>query len=129
MTQNPQANTVLIVDDENTFTDALREVLQESGLSVSIAHDGVEALRSLETNPSSVVITDLNMPEMGGVELIKEARSRGLSSDFVICTGYPSEMTQREVKQLEVARYFTKPVKLEELMTAVRDLVSEHKSG
>lgn len=129
MTSKPEATTVLIVDDESAFSNALREVLQHGGLSVSVASDGVEALRSLEESPSAVVITDLNMPQMGGAELIREARDRGLSADFVVCTGYPTEASRLEAQRLDVARYFTKPVKLDELKTVVRDLLTERNAG
>ena len=110
MTSKPEATTVLIVDDESAFSNALREVLQHGGLSVSVASDGVEALRSLEESPSAVVITDLNMPQMGGAELIREA-------------------SRLEAQRLDVARYFTKPVKLDELKTVVRDLLTERNAG
>ena len=68
---------ILVVDDERQITRVLRSSLESYGYEVAIANDGVEALRSYELQTPDLVITDLSMPNMDGVDLTKAIRRPG----------------------------------------------------
>jgi two-component system chemotaxis response regulator CheY len=70
------SKNVLIVDDSRTVRMMLRSVLESAGLVVTEAIDGRNALTALEGRPVDLIITDVNMPEMDGISLVRELRSR-----------------------------------------------------
>ncbi|MEL6481820.1 MAG: response regulator [Pseudomonadota bacterium] len=71
------AKTILTVDDSRSIRAALRETLEELGFEVLEAEDGVDGYETLSANEVDLVITDLNMPRMNGIELIRKVRADG----------------------------------------------------
>ncbi|MEL6768905.1 MAG: response regulator [Pseudomonadota bacterium] len=71
------AKTILTVDDSRSIRAALRETLEELGFEVLEAEDGVDGYETLTANEVDLVITDLNMPRMNGIELIRKVRADG----------------------------------------------------
>lgn len=117
---------ILIVDDEKNFATALTAALSSPEVNVTTAADGDEALQLLNNTGHDIIITDLNMPRMGGMELIAEVRQRWTDIKVIICTAYPSEGSKQQAQQLDVSGYLTKPIKLEEVGTLVRNLLHSH---
>lgn len=79
--------SILVVDDEAALRDLLTLMLSEIGHSVLTAADGVEALARIEQEHIDLILTDLLMPNMTGVELIATLRGRGLSQPIIAMTG------------------------------------------
>lgn len=77
LTRAPMAKTILTVDDSRSIRAALRETLEELGFEVLEAEDGVDGYETLSANEVDLVITDLNMPRMNGIELIRKVRADG----------------------------------------------------
>jgi two-component system KDP operon response regulator KdpE len=110
---------ILVVDDERQITRVLRTSLQSSGYEVSVANDGAEALEMFKTLSPDLVITDLAMPEMGGIELTRAIRRLGETPVIVLSV--------REQETMKVAAldegaddYVTKPFSMPELLARVR---------
>jgi two-component system NtrC family response regulator len=82
------AQTILIVDDDAAIRLLLRSHLESKGYACATANDGAEALALLGKRQYHLLITDLDMPGMGGVELLQEVRSRGLITRCIVVTGY-----------------------------------------
>lgn len=80
--------TILIVDDDAAIRLLLRSHLEAKGYTCSVACDGAEALTALAKSQINLLITDLDMPGMGGVELLQEVRSRGMMTRCIVVTGY-----------------------------------------
>ncbi|NQZ58222.1 MAG: response regulator [Lentisphaeraceae bacterium] len=80
-------NNVLVVDDDAGITSSLRELLSEEGYDVFIASSGIEALGILENNSIPVIITDIQMPQMGGIELCHKIREYDQISVVIAMTG------------------------------------------
>jgi two-component system, OmpR family, KDP operon response regulator KdpE len=110
---------ILIVDDERQITRVLRTSLQSSGYEVSVANNGLEALELFTTGSPDLVITDLAMPEMDGIELTRAIRRVGETPIIVLSV--------REQETMKVAAldegaddYVTKPFSMPELLARVR---------
>ncbi len=111
---------VLIVDDEPSMRQVLRIVLRPEGYDVVVASNGAEALDVLRTGPVDLVLSDLRMPDMSGVEVLRAAKQ--LNPDIVVMmmTAYASTETAVEAMRLGAADYFIKPFSNDELKLKVR---------
>ncbi|MGE0792172.1 MAG: sigma-54-dependent transcriptional regulator [Sandaracinaceae bacterium] len=101
---------VLVVDDEDNARDALRELLADEGYEVCSAADGQEALDVLEEFDPEVVLTDLKMPRIDGLELLSRARPRLPHATFVVMTAFGSIDTAVEAIRRGAESYLTKPL-------------------
>jgi len=110
---------ILIVDDEPQITRVLRTSLQSSGHEVTVAKDGVDALEQFIQSQPELVITDLAMPRMDGIELTREIRER--SQVPIIVLSVRNQDSQKVAALDEGADdYMTKPFSIQELMARVR---------
>jgi two-component system KDP operon response regulator KdpE len=110
---------ILIVDDERQITRVLRTSLQSSGYEVSVANNGLEAFELFRTVNPDLVITDLAMPEMGGIELTRAIRR--LSETPIIVLSVREQETMKVAALDEGADdYVTKPFSMPELLARVR---------
>lgn len=107
---------VLIVDDEKDFVATLADRLELRGYSVTPAHDGLTALRSVAEAPPSAVILDLMMPGMNGVELLRCLTRNWPGLPVIVLTGKPSENVTGECLRLGAFRFMTKPENFEDLL-------------
>jgi DNA-binding NtrC family response regulator len=110
---------ILVVDDDESIRRGLQRVLSAEGYDVEVAPDAETArARALSTVPD-LVVTDLNLPGRGGMELIGEIRERGLEVTLVVLTGHGSIGSAVEATKLGVYDYLVKPVDRERLLTVV----------
>jgi len=112
--------TILVVDDEEVICDSCKRVLSRDGHEVNAALSAEEALDKLEKKRYDVVITDLRMPEIDGMELLRRLKKKEPSLDVIMITGYSTVSTAAEAAQLQVYDYIPKPFEPEELKNAVR---------
>ena len=110
---------ILVVDDEPQITRVLRTSLQGTGHEVTVAHDGVDALGKFLKSQPDLVITDLTMPGMDGIELTREIRERSQVPIIVL-----SVRSQDDAKVAALDEgaddYITKPFSIQELLARVR---------
>jgi DNA-binding NtrC family response regulator len=106
---------ILIVDDEVNARTALAELLRDEGYAVETAADGFKALPKLDEFAPDVLLTDLKMPGMDGLELMKKAQARDLDCVVVVMTAYGAVDTAVRAMREGAADYVTKPVNVEEL--------------
>lgn len=112
---------VLVVDDSVIFTRQLKKYLSDKGLSVDVANGGRSALEMMGNGKYDVVVLDLKMPDLPGVEVLRWARQHGVSSRFVIVTGYGDIDTAVETMKLGADEYIQKPFRAEELMEIIKE--------
>jgi two-component system, OmpR family, KDP operon response regulator KdpE len=110
---------ILVVDDEIQITRVLRAALQSNGYEVVSARNGVEAMTLYLENPPDLVITDLSMPEMDGVELTREIRQRA-STPIIIVSVRNQESAKIQALDEGADDYITKPFGIQELLARVR---------
>ncbi len=124
---------VLVVDDEPEMRSLVQEVLQEHGYSVEVAESGREALKRLSEQGYGVVVTDLRMKEMQGIELLSEIKRSYPDVNVILMTAFGSVETAIEAMKQGAYDYLTKPVKNEELVLvterAARDAALRREVG
>ena len=107
---------VLVVDDESSIRDLLEKTLTMSDYDVDTAPDGRSAIERMRLHPYDLLITDLKMPGMDGLSMIREARRYKADLAVIIITGYSTESTAIEALNLGVAGYLTKPFRVPQVL-------------
>ncbi len=100
---------ILVVDDERVVIRSVEMVLKAEGYDIEGASSGKDAILKMEQNNYNLVLTDLNMPEMDGITLIRWLRQQKPETGIVILTGYPSQETIKEALELGIIDYVPKP--------------------
>ncbi len=119
---------MLIVDDEETIRWALSELFMQEGWVVRSAADGSEAARRVEEDAFEFMITDLKMPGLPGVEVVRRARRANPSMGVMVLTGYASLETAVEAVRLGAWDYVTKPCDARYLRSRVEQFTRERGS-
>ncbi len=114
---------ILVVDDEESIRDLLRLVLTGEGYSVITANDGKEAIEYLEAQRFDLVITDLVMPRVNGVEVLRAAKRIDPNYPVMVITGYPSVETVTKLVRLGAGDYLTKPFNIDVVRVTVAKLL------
>jgi DNA-binding NtrC family response regulator len=121
-----QHQRILIVEDHEDAGEALRVMLQlASDVPVDLAANGFRALEMLTERPYSVAITDLRMPRLGGMELLREIQARGLNVTVVVTTGHGSINEAVEAMQFGAYDFLTKPIDPDHLCLLVQRALRE----
>lgn len=112
---------ILVVDDDENFRSLLVDFLQTSGYTARGAEDGEAALALLREVPFDLLLVDLRLPGMDGLELIRQAKSLHSPAPIIIVTGYGSKESAIEAVRLGVTNYLEKPIRdLSALASAVQ---------
>jgi two-component system, NtrC family, response regulator HydG len=111
--------TILVVDDEEVIRDSCRQTLERSHYRVETAKNGIEALRALQQKAVDLVILDLKMPGLDGMEFLRRVRSDSPDLDVVVITGYSSVGSVVECMRLGAYDYLPKPFDAESLRLVV----------
>lgn len=111
---------LLIVDDEKVIREILADFLSMEGFAVGLAEDGVSAMGELEKRDYNLVISDLKMPRMGGLELLEKVRQDFDSVLVVMMTGFGTVETAIEAMKKGAYDYILKPFKVDEVVHIVR---------
>ncbi len=118
--------TVLAVDDREDSLKFLREyVLEPNGYKMVGVRNGVEALRIIQSQPVDLIISDLVMPRMGGLELLESLREQGLDVPMILMTFHGSEGTAVKAFRLGARDYIMKPFSVDEMVHAVDQALTE----
>ena len=121
MTTNDETFRILVADDNKELREILEEFLKSDGHYVEGSPDGRDALERHQKDPFDLIITDLNMPGISGMELIKAIRKEDQDTEFVIITGYASMDTAVEAVKIGAFDYIVKPFRMEELHVVVKN--------
>jgi len=116
--------TILIVDDDAQLRAALKEAVARMGYSVLLAEDPVDALKRLEDNTVSMIVTDMKMPRMDGVAFLKEARKRIGSLPILVITGFATIENAVNAMKEGACDYLMKPFSFDELTKAIESVLS-----
>lgn len=110
---------VLVVDDEPVVRSFLVRVLEQEGYATQAAHNGREALQRLDESPYDVLLTDIKMDQLDGVQLLAQARSRYPDIAVILLTGHATVQSAVEALRLGAHDYLVKPAKNEDILAAV----------
>ena len=117
---NPESPRILVVDDEKVIREILSDFLTLEGYLVRAVEDGVEALKELQRRSYNLVISDLKMPNMGGLDLIERITHLQIPVLTVIMTGFGTVETAIEAMKRGAYDYILKPFKVEEVVHIVQ---------
>jgi len=113
-------NRVLIVDDEKSMRELLLIMLKKEGYAVSAADNGEHALQAIRNDIYDLIITDIRMPNIDGIELLKEVKDLSPETVVIVITAYASTETAVDAMKLGAYDYITKPFKNEEIRLVVQ---------
>jgi CheY-like chemotaxis protein len=123
-------NRILLVDDEETLRFVLRETLISEGYSVDVANDGFQALERVKGKSYDLLITDIKMHGMDGLQLIREIKRNGSHLKIIIITAYGSLEMVKEAARLGVIEFVSKPFKIQEIKDVItRNLCDDNTSS
>ena len=112
------ASAILVVDDDKLVRHTLRQMLEHAGFTVILAAGGRQALRTFQERPIAAVVTDIMMPSMDGLRLIRELLTLQPSAGIVAISG--AEKRLEVARQVGAKAVLRKPIELTELVQAVR---------
>jgi ATP-dependent Lon protease len=113
---------ILIVDDEQIARSNLEYVLKKEGYRVRTAENGLEALKELKNYEFELILTDLKMEKMDGIQLLESAKRIAPNTEIVLITGFATVSSAVDALKKGAAHYLPKPIDLEELRSTVRQI-------
>jgi two-component system response regulator YesN len=116
---------ILIVDDEELIRNGLKVMVErykEDYYDITTCHDGISAKEQIKENYFDIIITDIRMPNLTGIELIKDIRNKGLNTSIVIVSGYDSFNYASEALKCGAKAYLLKPIKRNELYDTLESI-------
>ena len=121
--------SILVVDDEQVVLKSCERILAPDGFQVNTASSAKDALGLLDRNKYDLIITDLKMPEMDGLEFMRQVRTKNPDINIVVITGYPSQDSIKESLSLRIIDYLPKPFSPILLQEVVNKAVEIRKKG
>lgn len=125
--QNPSPTRLLVAEDEANLRLVLQKELQRLGFRVDVVPDGEAALRRLEEGNVDVLLSDINMPRLDGMELLRRVRERPNPPEVVMLTGHATVETAIEAMKLGAYDYLTKPYRVTELEALVKQAAEKRR--
>jgi FixJ family two-component response regulator len=124
---DPSDAVIAVVDDDQRILDSLQTLLESAGYAVRLFTSATALLETGKLEEIECVISDINMPEIDGLELSRRLRAARRGLPIILITGHP-ELLNRSRLVVETSHYqlFTKPYDPEELIAAIGDMVRKH---
>lgn len=110
-----QFKRVLVVDDDRALRNTFKQVLEQWGYDVQLATDGIEGLQQVKRGQTDLVVAELRLPRLPGLEMLRRIRTISAGFPVIIITGHPSLTDAIEAMKLGALDFFTKPVELAQL--------------
>jgi DNA-binding NtrC family response regulator len=128
-TRSSQLHRVLVVEDDEDMRENLRRILGGAGYEVHLAQNGKEAMTILATQPFHVVLTDLIMPGMGGLELLTEIRRQDRNLPVVFLTAFGDRATYAKATRMGAVDFLAKPFRADALLILLGRIVNHPLTG
>ncbi|MBI5376733.1 MAG: diguanylate cyclase [Candidatus Schekmanbacteria bacterium] len=110
---------ILVIDDEEIMRSMLNDVLCDEGYDVDVASNGFEGINKIKSKYYDLIITDIIMPELDGMEVLKKAKEISPQSDVLVMTGYASVETAVKSMRLGAADYIVKPFNIDQIQIVI----------
>ena len=112
---NDNRQSILLVDDDYEYNKAMKKMLEKSGYEVAVARDGHKALGILSKNAFALIISDLRVPNLDGMEMMQEIRRNEINTPVIFLTSYGEIESHMDLMNMGAFEYLNKPVKMEEI--------------
>ena len=123
-----EATHVLVVDDDSSMRDALSESLEICGFAVDTAEDGAVALKMFAEGKYDVVVTDMRMPRVGGMDVLREIKRQSPGTPVILATAYGTVNTAVEAMKEGASEFIMKPFTLDDLEFIIRNVLASHEA-
>ena len=120
---------VLIMEDEMSLAKGLAMIMREEGYDVDLADTGRGALEQFQKNDFDLLVADLRLPDINGMEVVEQVRGNKPETNVVIITGYPTVASNAQAVKLGVSDYLHKPFTEDQFMKAVKNSLWERKKA
>ena len=120
-----KSKRILIVDDEETLRSLVRSELESNGYEVHEVEGGEEALTYLASNEADLVILDIKMPGMGGMDVLQRIREDDLARKVIMLTGVGELKIARECLELGASDFMSKPFEMSNLLSCINRVLME----
>ncbi len=120
-----QTSQILVVDDEEIARTNLEYILRKEGHQVATAANGLEAMEKVKAQEFDVVLTDLKMEKMDGIQLLESVKQVAPHTEIIMVTGYATVSSAVDALKKGAAHYLSKPIKLDELRATVREIIDK----
>lgn len=114
---------ILVVDDEKNIRQLFQEELIDEGYRVAVASGGKEALEKIEKRTPDLIIVDIRMPDMTGLELMEKVREKYKDLPMIVCTALRALQDDYAIWEAQVSGFLAKPVDLDELKAKVVECI------
>ncbi len=123
---------ILVIDDDDMLRAMLKKLLGNAGYAVDVAADGIEAMKLQQLNPADLILTDIIMPDMEGIEVITELRKKYPATQIIAMSGggrINADQYLTIARRLGAQKTFVKPFKSSEMLAAVSELLKIDVAG
>ncbi|MBI4832954.1 MAG: response regulator [Candidatus Lindowbacteria bacterium] len=118
--------SILLVDDDQEFRKAMKKMFEKSGYDVTVAADGREALEILSKSSFDLIISDLRMPNLNGMELMEAIKKEKMDVPVIFITAYGEVESYMDLMNLGAFEYINKPVKGQEILSVAKRALEMH---
>jgi two-component system cell cycle response regulator len=123
--EDKDRQSVLSVDDDRDLRDLLHELITGMGLISATAVDGMDALEKMKEDQFDIVITDINMPRLNGIGLIKRVAAEYSDTDVIAITGFQTEYNYTDIIALGASDFISKPINMNEFEAKIKRILRE----
>ena len=125
--ESPIHPHILVMEDESSVAQGLQLVLSEEGYNVDVAMTGGSALNTLENNGIDLLLADLRLPDIDGMEVIRQVKEKKPETEVIVITGYSTVSSAVEAMKIGVHDYLAKPFTEDQIKTAVEAALGKDK--
>ena len=122
-------NRILVMEDDKTISTALEMILTEAGYDVDVAGTGENALELFDQKPFDLIIADLKLPGISGMEVIKQVNEKNPKVEVIVITGVGTQPIAEEALELGAHDFLPKPFTDDQIKTAIDEALKRHETG
>lgn len=125
----PMASKILVIDDEETIRDVFKSYLTEEGFLVKVAASGPEAISLIKEEIFDLLLIDLIMPDLDGLELLKQVREKGIDVPAAILTAYEIALDKDREEFLKIKDFIPKGISMAEVSEKIKEILAKGGKG
>ena len=116
---------ILVIDDEESIILITTRVLTKSGFNVEKAANGLEGIKKFDEGTFDLVITDMTMPNMTGMDLTKQLMNIRHDIPIILCTGFSELINENKAKDMGISAFAMKPLAMNEIAVTIREVLDK----
>ncbi len=118
--------SILVIDDDTGMTETMKDILDEHGMEVAIANDGYYAINLVNERSFDIILSDIKMPGINGVETLKEIKKIRPNIRVIMMTAYTSDELVEEAKEEGAYKVVFKPLPVGELINVIGEIIIQN---